>query len=289
MNFTTGLSTPEGPAVLPDRSWLVVEMGQDRGCVTRISADGKEKRIVAKTGRPNGLAVDRDGFIWVAESRQPALLRMTLDGTVEVWATQCMGSPFLFPNDVCLGPDGEIYLTDSGIYIEEFAPRGRIRPDYETVQPDGRVYKVGRSSHEVVLLDSGIRFANGIAFGPDNYLYVNETLTGAVYRYKYRDGRVGPRQHFGNVIDPSAPPGYKGPDGMKFGRNGNLYVTVVGQQDVTVLGPHGTPANRIRTRGKNPSNIAFGPDQQKKIYVTEDEFGAIELLDVDTEGLPLFT
>ena len=289
MDFTTGLSAPEGPVVLPDRSWLVVEMGQDRGCVTHVSADGREKRIIAKTGRPNGLAVDRDGFIWVAESLQPALLRLSLDGTVEVWATQCEGSPFLFPNDLCLGPDGEIYLTDSGISIEEFAPQGRIRPDYERVQPDGRVHKVGRSSQDVVLLDAGIRFANGIAFGPDNHLYVTETLTGAVYRDGWRDGRVGPRQVFGNVIDPSAPPGYKGPDGMKFGRNGHLYVTVYGQQDVTVLGPQGKVAHRIQTRGRFPSNIAFGPDPQKKIYVTEDEFGAIELLDVDTQGLPLFT
>jgi gluconolactonase len=289
MNFTTGLSVPEGPLVLPDRSWLVVEMGEDRGCVTRISADGREKRIVAKTGRPNGLALDRDGFIWVAESRQPGLLRMTLDGAVEVWATECEGSPFLFPNDLCLGPDGEVYLTDSGIHIGDFAPGGRIRDDYQTVRPDGRVYKIGRTSHAVTLLDSGIRFTNGIAFGPDGNLYVNETLTGAVYRYGWRDGRVGPRKEFGNVIDPSAPPGYKGPDGMKFGRNGHLYVTVFGQQDVTVLGANGRVVKRVRTQGKQPSNVAFGPAKEKKIYVTEDELGTLEVLDVDTDGLPLYT
>ena len=60
MLFSKGLSVPEGPVALKDGSWLVVEMGPDRGCITQISRDGKGKRMVAKTGRPNGLAVDRN-------------------------------------------------------------------------------------------------------------------------------------------------------------------------------------------------------------------------------------
>ena len=41
MVFAEGLSVPEGPVVLEDGSWLVGEMGEDRGCVTHISSDGK--------------------------------------------------------------------------------------------------------------------------------------------------------------------------------------------------------------------------------------------------------
>jgi hypothetical protein len=37
--------------------------------VTQISPDGQSKRIIARTGEPNGLAVDRQGTIWVAETR----------------------------------------------------------------------------------------------------------------------------------------------------------------------------------------------------------------------------
>jgi gluconolactonase len=290
MIFCSGLINPEGPVALADGSWLCVEGGADRGCVTQISPDGGGRRVVARTGRPNGLAVDKDGYIWVAESKIPSLLRITLSGIVEVVATACDGEPFLFPNDLCLGPDGAIYLTDSGVHIDSFAPGGRIRPDYDKVNYDGRVYRVDARSGAIRQLDSGLKFANGIAFGPDGHLYVNETLTGMIYRYRCT-GRteIGARTDFGNVTDPAAPPGWKGPDGMAFGTDGKLYVAVFAQQDVTVLAADGAVTKRMRTAGKLPTNCAFGLRGQRRLYVTEYELGQIEVFDVATDGLPLFT
>jgi gluconolactonase len=288
MIFTRGLSVPEGPVALQDGSWLCVEMGADRGCVTHISADGTLKRALARTGRPNGLAVDRKGTIWVAESINPTLLRMQMDGSHEVFLDGCDGVPFIFPNDLAFGPDGTLYMTDSGISIAEFAPGEVIRADYDSLMPDGRVYQIDPVTRRIVQFDGGIRFTNGIAVGPDGNLYVNETLTGNVYRYRLECGRIGRRELFGNVIDPAAPAGYKGPDGMKFGKDGNLYVTVFGQQDVTVLDSTGKVTRRIRLEGKKPSNLAFGLPGDPRIYITEDELGQIEVNDAGTDGLPLF-
>jgi gluconolactonase len=289
MIHTRGLSEPEGPVALADQSFLLVEMGPERGSVSHVSPDGKEIRVIARTGRPNGLAVDREGMIWVAESLQPALLRASMDGKVEVFLTHDNDLPFIFPNDLCFGPDGLLYLTDSGITIQEFIPSGKIRPDYATCPYDGRVFQINTHTKAITMIDRGIRFTNGIAFGPDGNLYVNETITSNVYRYTVRDGQVGPRQVFGNVIDPRAAPGYKGPDGMKFGQDGNLYCTVYGQQDVTVLGPDGRVVRRIRTHGKKPTNITFGTGGEQKIYVTELELGQLEVHEVDTAGFTLFT
>lgn len=289
MLFSTGLSVPEGPVALKDGSWLVVEMGPDRGCITQISQDGKDKRIVAKTGRPNGLALDRNGFIWAAESMTPSLLKVTLDGHVEEVLTSCDDEPFLFPNDLAFGPDGMLYLTDSGILFEDFAPGGQVRSDYMDVSIDGRVYKINPATREIVKIDNGIRFTNGIAFGPDDNLYVNETLTGMIFKYEWREGRIsGGRQDFGNVIAPDAPAGIKGPDGMKFGADGRLYVTVFGQGDVTVLDTTGAVSERIKTDGALPTNLAFGLSGDNRIYVTEDECGTIEVFDVGVGGFKLY-
>ena len=290
MVFATGLSSPEGPVPLPDGSWLVVEGGPDRGCITHISSDGFTKRSIARTGRPNGLAVDQEGVIWLAESLRPALLCVTLFGKVDIIATECGGEGFLFPNDLCFGPDGALYLTDSGFLIDELMPGGKLRPDYTNVQMDGRVYRVDRKDRSIRKLDSGLDCANGIAFGPDNDLYVAETRTGTIYRYPWRGaGKVGRRESFGNVLDPAAPPGWKGPDGMAFGADGRLYVAVFGQQEVAVLARDGSRVARIRTKEKQPTNVAFGLPGQKKIYITECEYGQLEVIDVDVDGLPLWS
>lgn len=288
MIFCSGLANPEGPVALADGSWLCVEGAADRGCITQIDPDGKGRRIVARTGRPNGLAIDADGYIWVAESKVPALLRVTLAGVVDVVATACDHEPFMFPNDLCLGPDGAIYLTDSGVHIDRFAPGGHIRPDYANVDYDGRVYRVDTRTGAIRRLDTGLKFANGIAFGPDGCLYVNETLTGMVYRYRIGDGPVIGREHFGNVIDPAAAPGWRGPDGMAFGSDGNLYVAVFAQRDVTVLAPDGSVLRRLQTAGSLPTNCAFGLRGTGKLYVTEYALGQIEVFDVGIDGLPLF-
>jgi gluconolactonase len=290
MIFTDGLSIPEGPVLLPDGSWLVVEMGPERGCTTRISADGKTKTVVARTGRPNGLAVDRAGTIWVAESKRPALLRARLDGSVEVVSRECDGVPFLFPNDLAFGPDGVLYLTDSGILFDDFAPGGRMRADWREAPTDGRVFRVEPTTGKVRMLDRGLRFANGIAFGPDGRLYVTETFTGDVHRYRVNaaTGSLEGRERFGNVLKPESGREIRGPDGMKFDARGYLYVAVFGQGDVTVLAPDGNVHRRIPTEGRLPTNVAFGPPDGKRIYVTEDEHGRVETFDVDTPGLPLF-
>jgi gluconolactonase len=286
--FAAPLDSPEGPVCLPNGSWLCVEMGEARGCITKISPDGNNIHKIVETGRPNGLAVDQSGTIWVAESKTPSLLKMLPNGNYEVWADGCEGEPFIFPNDLAFSPDGDLYMTDSGIDTYALAPTGTIREDYASLHYDGRVYRINPKSREVEKLDTGILFTNGIAFDAHGNLFINETITGQVYRYPKIGKDFGPRITFGNVRDPDGPPGWRGPDGMKFGKDGNLYCTVYGQGDVTVLDTQGNVRQRIPTLGKFPTNLAFGLPGEKRIFVTEVENGHIEIHPTDTDGLPLY-
>jgi gluconolactonase len=286
--FVDDLKNPEGPVLLPDGSFCLVEMHPDRGWVLWLSADGKKRRVVAKTGRPNGMTLGADGTLWVAESlNPPSLLHITLEGKVETVATSCDGKDFLFPNDLRFGPDGALYMTDSGVRINEWR---NIPPEKRASTPtQGRVYRIEPKTGKGSIIAEGFKFTNGICFGPDNSLYVAATQAGMIYRYRWQGKRLSTKQEeFGSVIDGSrAPIGFRGPDGMTFGQDGNLYVAVVGQQDVTVLGPKGNAVRRIPLAGPAPTNVAFGPAGSKKLYVTEQGVGNFEVYDVGTDGLAL--
>lgn len=287
MIYARGFCEPEGPLLLADDSWLLTEMGGERGCISHFSPE-RGIECVATSGRPNGLAADKNGAIWITESLKPSVLRLTSDWKIEIIFHEVCKEPLLWPNDLCFGPDGALYLTDSGIRIQDLIQDGRVRPDYMGVPIDGRVYRIDLETLQGEKIDSGLRFPNGIGFGPDGNLYVSETFTGTIYRYRLRGSKPAAREEFANVIDPQGPQGLVGPDGMAFGADGKLFVAVYGQGQISVVSPGGSILRRIPTAGIKPSNVAFGPRGEKSIYVTEGELGQIETFDLDTDGLPLY-
>ncbi len=286
--FVDDLMNPEAPVLLDDGSMCLVEMHVSRGWVLWLSADGKERRVVAKTGRPNGMTLAADGTLWIAESvNPPALLHVTLDGDVDIVATSCEGKDFLFPNDLRFGPDGMLYMTDSGVRMDNWRD---LPPDQRQHAPtEGRVYRIDPATGDGEIIGTGYEFTNGIAFGADNSLYVAATQSGLIYRHAWSGGAVSrEKEVFASVVDESREAlGFRGPDGMAFGTDGNLYVAVVGQQDVTVLAPDGSVVHRIALEGPAPTNVAFGPAGSGKLYVTEQGVGHLEVHEVETDGLPL--
>lgn len=285
--FASGLGAPETPRLHPAGGWLCVEMAGRPG-VTRVSDDGSSASV-APAGCPNGLCIDTDGTAWVADTVPPALLRVTMDGSVETFLTEGDAGEFLLPNDLCFSPSGLLYMTDSGMAMGDWVVDAAPRPDWQTADFDGKLWEIDLDAKTARALDRGLRFTNGIAFAPDGALYINEMITGEVYRYAVEDGRVtGGRESFGNVLDPEWDGGFRGPDGMAFSADGRLWCTVYGEGVLAVMDTSGIILERVRTAGSAPTNVAFGRDGEKRLYVTEHQLGQIEVFDVDAIAAPMF-
>lgn len=286
--FASGVGAPEGPISLADGGMYVTEMSSATLCITKLDAQGQRSVITRTGGRPNGLAVDGDGMIWIAEAGQRALVCITPNGR-EVMRLEGSeaGERFLFPNDLAFGRDGHLYMTDSGMAVEDFLNGQEFYDGYRDFDWDGRVYEIDPKANKVVrVIDRGILFTNGIAFDSDDKLYANASLTGDVYRYDVFGSKTPKREMFGNVLQPFEGDDFKGPDGMKFGTDGRLYCTVYGQGNVTVLNADGSVHERLILQGNNPTNCAFALSGNK-LFVTEVGAGHVEILDVTCGGLPL--
>ena len=70
------------------------------------------------------------------------------------------------------------------------------------------------------------RSQTALRSGPDDDIYVSATQDGCIYKFNWsHDGRVSERTVFGNVLDPTKS-GFRGGDGIAFGRDRLLYATV---------------------------------------------------------------
>lgn len=285
--IATGIGAPEGPVCLPDGAMYVTEMSAVTSCVTRLDRQGR-RTVVKKTGgRPNGLAIDGDGLLWIAEAGLRAVICIAPDGREILRINDDGDDRFRFPNDLAFGPDGHLYLTDSGLPVEDFLDGQTLVEGFRQLPWDGRVYEINPKAAKVVRrLDAGIQFTNGIAFDADGMLYANASLPGEVYRYDVFGQGTPMRELFGNVLQPDTQTGFFGPDGMKFGTDGRLYCVVYGQQNVTVLNRDGSVAERLILDGPCPTNCAFALSGTT-LLVTEVSKGQIEAVAVACAGLPL--
>ncbi|MBB4567358.1 SMP-30/gluconolactonase/LRE family protein [Rhizobium leucaenae] len=284
MNETiaTGLRQPEGPVALMDGRIALVETDESRRCLTMIAA-GARREICRPGGRPTGLAVDGDHCFWVAGGPENSLVRVSPEGRTLQVIEGGKDGPFLSPNDLAFGPDGLLYMTDSGVRISDLLDGADINPDFFQVPYNGRVYQIDPAEGRVLrVLATGLLYANGIAFGPDGLLYYSETLTGKIHRQI-----VGGRQElFAQVMQTPAVKALRGPAGMAFDRNGMLYCAIYGQGEICLVDPGGKITGRIRTNGARPGNIAFTLDG-KYALITEQENGVLERIAAPRPGLPL--
>ena len=183
MISATDLASPEAPLLLPDGSFLIAELSCERATVKQVVPDGGPHRDMARTDRLNGLALRRDGAVWVCETLAPAVIGLELDGTRETGLSEVEVVPLRWPNDPCFGADGTLDITDSGVFVGEFVDaRGVPVPYWADVPVDGAIVRFDPRTGDARILDHRYAYATGIAFGPDARLYFRRDPSPRVLR-----------------------------------------------------------------------------------------------------------
>ncbi|MCW0449908.1 SMP-30/gluconolactonase/LRE family protein [Xanthomonas sacchari] len=254
----------EGPATGPDGALYVVNFAHD-GSIGRVQrdADGRGQATLfvdlPDGSIGNGIRFDRRGRMYVADYGQHRILRIALRSKrIEVYATL----PGAFqPNDIAMAPDGTLYASD---------------PDWK--HDGGQLWRIDRdrSAH---LIETGMGTTNGIEVSPDGKrLYVNESVQRRIWVYdRAADGAVSNKRLFASFTD-------AGLDGMRCDIDGNLYVARYDAGKVIVLAPDGTLLHEVATKGRKPTNLAFGGADGRDVDVTLQDRGAIETFRSDRPG-----
>ncbi|WP_236795427.1 SMP-30/gluconolactonase/LRE family protein [Amycolatopsis sp. GM8] len=279
MRFTAlaqGFGFAEGPVWAPDGTLWISSISE--GAVFHLDPGGTVLERIEVGGGANGLTVDHDGTIYVAQNGGIWGGKPGTEAGIQIIRgdrVDHLVRGMDAPNDLCFGRDGRLYFTDS---------RAQGKPAQPEGQPPGRLYSVRRDGSDLRLLHEGLPFINGLAFAPDGEkLYL--VSTGAphylVHGTVSADGTLGPLEKFVTLEA-----GW--PDGIAVDAAGNVWVAATVDHSVQVYSPDGAFVERIQLpEGSQPTNLCFGGPSLGTLYVTASKTGEVLVSQTDTPGLAL--
>ena len=243
------------------------------GRIFCISPAGNWNLVTSYDGWPNGLKIHRDGSIYIADYKHGLMRLDVSSGKVESVLTHRYSEHFRGCNDLVIDRTGNIYFTDqgqSGMHM-----------------PNGRVFRYAPDSGRLdLLIDTG-QSPNGLILNrAEDTLYVAMTRGNSVWRLPLMaDGGV---TKVGVFIQLSG--GLSGPDGMALDAADGLWVAHAGNGCVWGFSPTGEPLYRVRSHtGMTTTNVAFGGDDGKTLFITESDTGNILTAHLPVAGHPLYS
>jgi gluconolactonase len=247
----------EGPASDREGNLYYVNYSKE-GTIGLLSKEGKSSVFVElpEGSVGNGIRFDSKGNMLIADYKKHNILRVDMiNKKIEVFAHEKSMSQ---PNDIAIDTKNRLYASD---------------PDWKNRK--GRIWRIDTNG-KVTLLDS-LGTANGIEVSPDEKtLYVNASRKILAYDLS-KKGEISNKRLFMEFTD-------FGMDGMRCDIKGNLYIARFGKGVIAVVSPDGNLVREVSLTGKRPTNVAFGGEDGRTVYVTLQDQGNIESFRVDIPG-----
>lgn len=187
------------------------------------------------------------------------------------------------PDDLTFGPDGNLYVSIGGSNSLSL-----LDPTYPQ---DSAVLKFSPSGQFLGVAASGNGLARpyGNAFGPDGNLYVSSFRSNQILRFNGQTGEFIDVFASDNNNGLGSIGGLNGPNGLLFGPDGSLYVTIEGTaNDANGNLVFGSPENGFRSQV-----LRYSPEQVKGLVPTttpevfidqptplDESFGFVSLLGI---------
>jgi len=259
----------EGPCF--DRAGNLFVTDIPYGRILRVTTDGTWSVVTEYDGWPNGLAIHRDGRIFIADHRRGIMVLDVASGRVEPVLESVRREGFKGTNDLTFAANGDLYFTDQG--------------QTGLQDPSGRVFRLHHDGNVDCLVDK-VPSPNGLVLSRDEKtLFLAVTRANQVWRVPlHPDGTTSKVGAFINMS------GGSGPDGMALADDGSLAVAHVGLGSVWIFDRLGEPRSRlVSCEGLSVTNVAFGGASGKTLFITESDSGTILSADVGIAGHRLFS
>ncbi len=241
-----GFKFTEGPLWVEEVGWIFSDIPENK--VYKL--ENKEVYL-DPSGNSNGLALDKQGNILLAEHGNRRVSRMNKKGIIETVVDKYQGKRLNSPNDLVVRSDGTIFFTDPPYGL----PGGLEGPNAE-LNFCG-IYKITPKG-DVLLINKNLKKPNGIALSKDErVLFVADTEQNAVFSFEYMEKQYPIEEtKFCDVLSP---------DGIKIDNEDNLWVT--SSEGVVVFHKEGKKIGIIQVP-KHPANCAFGGKNGDEFLVT---------------------
>jgi gluconolactonase len=260
----------EGPAF--DRAGNLYVTDIPYGRIFRVDAGGTFSLVAEYDGEPNGLAIDADGRILVADYRQGLLELDPLSGQVKQVLDGYRAERFKGLNDLTFADNGDLYFTDQGQTALD--------------DPTGRVYRL-RTDGALDRLAGQLPSPNGLVLnGRQDTLHVAVTRANAIWRLPLlaptAQNPAGGVARMGLFVQLS---GGRGPDGMAIDESDGLAVAHPDMGAVWLFDRRGEPLLRIDSPASDVvTNVAHGGADRRTLYIVDSEAGCILTAPVPVAG-----